>query len=159
RSSTGALRMRRSLLVSAVVLTVAFASSAWAQEEAALLGSVSESVNLESAKAESVSVGLVRGDWSVTPSGAFTYSIPIEIPDGRRSMQPRLALVYSSLNGNGVAGYGWSLAGLPSIARANVKGVPRFDGNDSYVYDAEQWTRAHNPSMKLMRIATGHYHT
>jgi Salmonella virulence plasmid 65kDa B protein/FG-GAP-like repeat len=153
--------MKTLLLAFAVVLSVAFAPPLFAQaeEEEALSPSVAESANLESAKAESISLAVNRADWSVTSSGAFTYSIPIAIPEGRRSIQPRLALVYSSLNGDGLAGYGWSLTGLPSIARANVKGAPRFDGHDSYIYDAEQWARAHSPGMKLTPITTGHYHT
>ena len=49
--------------------------------------------------------------------GAATYSIPIEVPPGRAGMQPSLSLTYSSRSGNGIAGVGWSLAGLSVIHR------------------------------------------
>lgn len=48
----------------------------------------------------------------VTPAGAFTYSIPLEVPEGRNGMQPSLSLTYTGGRGNGLLGVGWSLSGL-----------------------------------------------
>ncbi len=42
-------------------------------------------------------------------------------------MQPKLSLVYSTGNGNGPFGLGWSLS-VPGIQRKTSKGVPRYDG-------------------------------
>lgn len=47
--------------------------------------------------------------------GAATYSIPIVIPPGRADMQPSLSVDYSSRDGNGLLGMGWSLDGLSSV--------------------------------------------
>ena len=49
--------------------------------------------------------------------GAATIHIPIEVPPGRRGMQPDLSLDYSSRAGNGIAGMGWSVSGLSAISR------------------------------------------
>src|SRR5215510_14463062 len=49
----------------------------------------------------SSAVGYLPGSWSVTPTGAFTYTIPVDVPDGRAGVQPRLSLVYNSGAGNG----------------------------------------------------------
>ncbi|MCG3113558.1 MAG: hypothetical protein MCM46_17255 [Candidatus Manganitrophus sp. SB1] len=42
-------------------------------------------------------------------SGAFTYSIPIEVPPGRHGLTPQIALTYNSSAGNGFLGVGWDL--------------------------------------------------
>ena len=59
------------------------------------------------------------GSWDVTPSGAFTYSIPLEVPEGRNGMQPALSLSYSGGRGNGLLGAGWSLSGLSTVTRCD----------------------------------------
>lgn len=61
---------------------------------------------------------IVPGQFNVTDTGAFTYTIPIVVPPGTGGMAPALSLDYSSQNtGNGIAGYGWAVSGLPSITR------------------------------------------
>ncbi|MDX2086645.1 MAG: FG-GAP-like repeat-containing protein [Kofleriaceae bacterium] len=61
------------------------------------------------------------GASEVTPSGAYTYRIPLAVPPGRGGMAPDLALVYtSSSTGNGAIGVGWSIDGLSSITRCNA---------------------------------------
>lgn len=82
-----------------------------------------------------LSVGTTPGQANVSLSGGATYSIPIYIAPGTAGMQPSVSLVYNSQAGNGIAGYGWNIAGLSSITRvpqtiyhdAAVKGV---DFND-----------------------------
>ena len=49
--------------------------------------------------------------------GTATYSLPLEIPPGRKGMAPDLDLNYSSKGGNGVLGVGWSLSTNSSIYR------------------------------------------
>jgi RHS repeat-associated protein len=61
----------------------------------------------------------LSGSWDVTSAGAFTYSIPLEVPAGRNGMEPSLALSYSSGTRNGILGAGWSLSGLSRITRCN----------------------------------------
>lgn len=71
----------------------------------------------------SLPAGTVRSDYAfgqipytsdVTPTGARTYTVPIAVPEDLK-FPSGLALQYSSQDGNGIAGYGWSLSGLPAI--------------------------------------------
>jgi RHS repeat-associated protein len=62
-------------------------------------------------------VGATSGQANVDSSGAFTYSIPIWTTPGSAGMEPTVALNYSSQGGNGIAGLGWSLSGIPAITR------------------------------------------
>ena len=45
---------------------------------------------------------------------------------GRNGFQPQLTLVYSTGNGNGPFGLGWSLS-VPGVSRKTSAGVPRYD--------------------------------
>ncbi len=66
-------------------------------------------------------------------SGAGNYSIPITVPKGRMGMQPQLSLGYSTGNGNGPIGLGWSMA-LPGIMRKTSLGIPQYrDEDDIFV--------------------------
>ena len=72
-------------------------------------------------------LGYLPGSGSVSKTGQYTYTIPLEVPAGRAGVQPNLSLVYSSDAANGVLGVGWTLAGLSSITRCaqnmSVNGV------------------------------------
>jgi RHS repeat-associated protein len=61
--------------------------------------------------------GVLKGAFSVSPTGAATYTVPISLPPGVAGMAPNLSLVYNSQGGNGIAGQGWELAGLSMIHR------------------------------------------
>ncbi|NOU15931.1 MAG: hypothetical protein HOO91_00030 [Bacteroidales bacterium] len=61
--------------------------------------------------------GTIGGSIDVSPSGAATYQLPIQVSPGSHGMQPNLSIVYSSQSGNGLLGWGWNLAGLSSISR------------------------------------------
>jgi hypothetical protein len=62
-------------------------------------------------------LGYLPGSGSVSSTGTYIYTIPIEVPPGRAGMAPALALRYSSNAGNGVLGVGWTLSGLSIISR------------------------------------------
>ncbi len=87
----------------------------------------------------------MAGQFAVSPSGAATYSIPIQVPPGAGGMQPQLALSYNSQAGNGLLGVGWNLSGLSAIARCartmaqdGVRGGVNYDGNDRFCLDGQR---------------------
>ena len=90
-------------------------------------------------------VGSTPGQFAVSPSGAATYSIPIQVPPGIAGMQPELSLNYNSQAGNGLLGVGWSLGGLSAITRCPttleqdgfIDGVD-FDSNDKFCLDGQR---------------------
>jgi len=61
--------------------------------------------------------GALNGTFSVSPNGASTYTVPIQIPPGVAAMEPNLSLVYNSQTGDGIAGQGWQLSGLSIVHR------------------------------------------
>ncbi len=90
-------------------------------------------------------IGATPGSYQVSPSGAFTYSIPIGIPPGTAGVEPKLSLTYNSQGGNGLVGMGWSLAGLSvihrcpkSVAQDGVLGGVNYDANDRYCLDGQR---------------------
>lgn len=54
-------------------------------------------------------------DESISSTGARTYEIPI-MTAANCKLTPQLSLSYNSQNGNGIAGYGWSLSGASVIS-------------------------------------------
>ncbi len=86
-------------------------------------------------------VGAINGNFDVTPSGAATYTIPINVPPGTNGMQPNLNLVYNNQSGNGILGKGWTIKGISAITRTSttiyndgfIDGVD-FDNNDKFAF-------------------------
>jgi hypothetical protein len=65
-------------------------------------------------------------------SGTGNFTIPITTSPGRSGFGPQLTLQYSTGNGNGPFGLGWSLS-IPRITRKTEKGLPRYDESDVFV--------------------------
>ncbi|HEX5055880.1 MAG TPA: SpvB/TcaC N-terminal domain-containing protein, partial [Gammaproteobacteria bacterium] len=90
-------------------------------------------------------VGATPGSFAVSPSGAATYTIPIQVPPGIAGMQPQLAFVYSSNSPNGLLGLGWNIAGLTAVGRCPatraqdslIDGID-FDSNDKFCLDGQR---------------------
>ena len=59
-------------------------------------------------------------------TGTGNFTLPIALPPGRNGFQPKLSLVYSTGNGNGMFGLGWGLS-IPGVMRKTSQGVPRYD--------------------------------
>ena len=108
--------------------------------------------------------GTSRAALNVTDDGAATTSVPIEVPAGRRGIQPALALAYHSQRGNGLAGVGWSLSGLSeirvcptSLAADGEHRPPRFDGSDPLCLDGERLVEVNgfNAGNAVLRAGPG----
>ena len=65
-------------------------------------------------------------------TGTGNFTVPITLPPGRNGFQPQLNLVYSTGNGNGYFGLGWSLS-IPGVMRKTSKGIPRYRDYDRKV--------------------------
>ncbi len=95
--------------------------------------------------AQTTVAGKIPGEFSVSPSGAAVYRIPIEVPPGVAGMQPQLALSYNSQSGNGIMGVGWSIEGLSAIGRCpktlatdGVRGAVRLNTEDRFCLDGQR---------------------
>jgi hypothetical protein len=96
----------------------------------------------------------LSGKFSVSPTGASSYTVPLEIPPGIAGLEPKLALSYSSQSAGGLAGQGWSLSGLSMISRCprtvaqdNVRGAVGLNGDDRFCLDGQ----------RLVLISSGAY--
>src|SRR5438093_720025 len=66
----------------------------------------------------------------VDPLGHFTHEIGIDVP-AFRGLAPHVTLRYSSGNGNGFVGVGWSLDfGATIVRQSSTNGVPCGDATD-----------------------------
>jgi len=66
-------------------------------------------------------------------SGQAGFGIAIEVPSGSGGLAPELRIVYSGGGGNSALGFGWSMP-LPRLQRQTDKGLPRYTGDDKYIY-------------------------
>ncbi len=64
-------------------------------------------------------VGEIAISEEMSPTGAKTYNIPIEVASGRNGAQPQLSINYNSQKNNSIVGKGWYLRGLSTIKRGN----------------------------------------
>lgn len=83
-------------------------------------------------------------------TGAATMSVPITTPPGRKNMQPKLALSYSSNNSNGTVGVGWALP-QSLIQRSTKTGAPRYDDSDTFIFASS------GANAELVEISEGGY--
>ncbi|MEA4936999.1 MAG: FG-GAP-like repeat-containing protein [Paludibacter sp.] len=87
-------------------------------------------------------VGSIPGQFAVSPTGAATYTIPIECPPGINEMQPNVSLVYNSQLPAGLLGRGFGLSCSSVISRvphnlyyeSGAHSVS-FDGDDRFAID------------------------
>src|SRR6266700_2660162 len=80
-------------------------------------------------------------------TGTGNFTVPIALPPGRNGFQPQLSLAYSTGNGNGPFGLGWSLS-VPGVSRKTSKGIP--------IYDDAQDTFILSGAEDLVPVSGGH---
>jgi len=79
--------------------------------------------------------------------GTVSLAYAIDVPPGRRGMQPSVSLSYSSSGGDGLAGIGWSLStGLGVISRATKNGQLYYDHRDTFTYNGQRLVRTEGPA-------------
>ncbi len=66
--------------------------------------------------------------------GLMSYHVELEVPAGFPGVTPELALRYSSGNGSGSVGMGWTLPSS-SIERMTSRGLPEYSDEDAFVAD------------------------
>lgn len=96
-------------------LVIPFPSSYSVTDEAGASNSLTPT--LESPEIQSsieYSVGSIPCSEGISPTGGRTYSIPIGTRPGSK-MPPELSIFYNSQFGAGLAGFGWTISGLPTI--------------------------------------------
>lgn len=101
------------------------------------------------AHAQTTVAGRIPGQFNVSPNGAASYRIPVQVPPGVAGMAPQLELTYSSQGNNGMLGLGWGLSGLSSISRCpktraqdGLIGGVNFDASDRYCLDGQRMVLA-----------------
>jgi RHS repeat-associated protein len=92
------------------------------------------------------------GGGGVTDTGAASYTLPLQIPDGPNGAQPRLSLEYTGTPVNGPLGVGMTLGGLSVIvpcsktfAAEGRAEAPSFDADDSYCMDGVKLVPIEDP--------------
>ena len=89
-------------------------------------------------------VGFTTGQFDVSESGAATYTVPIDLPEGIAKLKPQVALHYDSQAGVGMMGRGWNLQAVQSISRCQPTlfhhqqiGPINYDDGDKFCYQGQ----------------------
>lgn len=93
----------------------------------------------------SMTTARTQGEFSVSLSGAATYSVPFSLPPGINGLAPNVGLAYSSQASNGLAGWGWNIQGLSTITRIpsttfhdGIIDAVDFDLKDRFALDGQR---------------------
>lgn len=84
---------------------------------------------------ESRPVGNIPYTFKVNSNGSSAFVIPLSLPQGQAGMTPELNIVYNSLAGEGILGYGMNLSCISSITRCGKRSF--YDGSNSGVSFAD----------------------
>ena len=93
-------------------------------------------------------------------TGAFTLSVPLDIPPGRNGLQPDVTLDYNSQRTqDSIVGYGWQLS-IPYIQRLNKTGSNNLYNTNPYFtssIDGELATTSTSAGTYLARVDDGSF--
>ncbi len=82
-------------------------------------------------------VGQIPYQEEVTPTGGRVYSVPIMVSPMSK-FPPQISIQYNSQAGNGLAGYGWDIAGLSAITITNRNLYYHDKVSPANIYDWDQ---------------------
>lgn len=90
-------------------------------------------------------VGSPKGQFAVSPTGAATYTVSIDVPPGIGGMQPQIGITYNSQSGMGNVGWGCNITGVSAITRGTkdiyhdgtAKGMS-YGNDDAYYLDGKR---------------------
>ena len=92
--------------------------------------------------ASATAIGRLAAEFGVDATGGANYIVPIDVAAGRGGLRPAISLRYSSQEGDGLAGMGFTVIGLSRITRCpltiavdgRTQGV-QFATSDRYCLD------------------------
>lgn len=96
-------------------------------------------------------VGEIPVEYSLTPSGAVSYTIPIDVHPDTEEFQPHLSFMYNSQQRETALGYGWNISGLSGIT--HVSGSIYYDGKATPL--SLQDDKLMLDGMRLIKTGTG----
>lgn len=96
-------------------------------------------------------VGEIPIKSGVSPTGARTYEVPINVPEGLNGFTPKLSIAYNSQQGNSSLGMGWGIGGLDVITRTprsyyydySTEGIS-LDNNDCFALSGQRLIHTHD---------------
>jgi len=90
-------------------------------------------------------VGALPAESSVSPSGEFTYNVPITVGESTGGLKPSVSLSYSSSPRNSHVGVGFNIGGLSAITRCEknmetdgVASSVNLDKSDMFCLDGQR---------------------
>ncbi|WP_198315759.1 FG-GAP-like repeat-containing protein [Chitinophaga tropicalis] len=108
--------------------------------------------------------GIINGKMTVTPDGAFTYAIPLQLPPGNVGAEPGLELTYSSQSPNGLLGAGFSLSGLSAVTRTGAtvpedgfRGGVNYNANDRFALDGARLMNNSSGASQYFNAGSSYY--
>lgn len=110
---------------------------------------------------KSLPVGNIPYTFEVNPNGSSAFTIPLSLPQGQAGMTPELNIVYNSLAGEGILGYGMNLSCISSITRCGKRrfydGVneaisPLASGKEAFELDGMRLIKESGTSLLLKEV-------
>ena len=101
----------------------------------------------------SAEIGITGGELSILLNGSANYKVPITVPPGINGVTPEVSLSYNSQDENGLAGYGWSIAGISFITKI---GSTKFHDNEIDAVDFDTTDRLALDGQRLI-LKSGTY--
>ena len=108
--------------------------------------------NLEAAKPDShiIKFNPPKAD----NTGDASFSFELQVPAGRRGMQPQVTVSYSSGGGNGIMGRNFDIRANSSITTDTRLGLPDYDLDDTYMLDGVKLSKSKDEESGSIKVIT-----